>query len=143
MNGMHGKVSGGGECWCPVCRRETLVLREAVYEGFARVGERCRCLTCGHEHDAAEGGARDSTEKTPSVFSGEDYSPEMRVFDPCETARLCRHCADYVVNPFRQWCARRQCDVEATDSCPDFRAKVSGDREEMEDGRPEQPDGEG
>jgi rubredoxin len=107
------------EMHCPVCGKETLVIKEAVYEGFTRVGERMKCAVCGHAFDAP---AEEPTpvRKVPAIFSDDDLPPAVKIFDEGENRTICRYCKNYLVNPFKQWCGRHEKEVEATDTCPDF-----------------------
>ncbi len=106
------------EIRCEACGRDSLLLREPVYEGFKRVGESLRCAACGHRYDSEEA-VPFKEARAVRVFSEADRPAEVKVFDPGE-ARLCRHCAHYIVNPFTQWCALHKREVQATDTCPRF-----------------------
>ena len=59
----------------------------------------------------------------PKVFSAADRPRPVQVFREDEKGKMCRYCAEYVVNPFLQRCALHKCEVEATDTCPHFRPK--------------------
>ncbi len=110
------------EMVCPACGKESLLLREPRYEGFAKVGEHLRCASCGHAF-ASETDVPYKARAGVTVFSDEDRPRAPELFAEGENARLCRHCAQYVVNPFVQWCGRHRKEVEATDTCPDFAPK--------------------
>lgn len=119
------------EAFCPSCGKKTLMIVEPVYEGFTRIGERPRCAVCRHAlpmtpSDAKASGpaAAPASRKLPSIFSEEDRSPEIHLFNAGENERLCRYCRHYTVNPFRQWCGLHRRDVEATDTCDRFEKKV-------------------
>jgi len=104
---------------CAACGAETFVKREPVYDGFVKVGERFRCVSCGHEY----GDEKDvpfRTPEAPKVFGADDAPGTVDVFTEDEKNRNCRHCRHYVVNPFTQRCAHHRKEVEATDLCPDF-----------------------
>ena len=58
----------------------------------------------------------------PDLFSA-DRPAKIEIFKGGEAGRLCGHCVNYTINPFRQWCARHRREVEATDSCADFAPK--------------------
>lgn len=94
-----------------------------MYEGFAKVGEKFVCVSCGHEF-AGEEEAPFKEKKTTSVFSSDDAPKKAEVFHDDEKSRNCRHCKHYVVNPFIQRCGLHQKPVEATDICDDFVALV-------------------
>ena len=110
------------EIRCPACGRETLLLRQPRYEGFTRVGDTFSCASCGHEF-ASEADVPYARAKQVAVFTAEDRSKDVKVFDTGEADRLCLHCANYVVNPFMQWCAHHRKEVQATDSCSAFAKK--------------------
>lgn len=107
---------------CPGCGQVTLLLRQPVYEGFTKVGESFRCASCGHAF-----GSEDEVpfkHATPlQVFTEADRPKVVKVFDEGENQRLCRYCANYVINPFMQWCGHHRKEVEATDSCSAFKLK--------------------
>jgi len=107
------------EAFCPVCGKETLMLKEPVYEGFTRVGERVKCAVCGHVFEA-EAAPVAPVKKTPAIFTDADRSPVLAVFGDGENRVLCRYCAHYLVNPFKQFCTVHNKEVEATDTCPQF-----------------------
>lgn len=109
----------GIEIMCPACGQESLLKREPLYDGFRRVGEKLSCLACGRTF-ASEAEVPFKTVRQPRVFDKTDAPAPVKIFKEGEAGRLCRHCADYVVNPFVQRCARRGKIVEATDSCEWF-----------------------
>ena len=109
------------EARCPVCNRDTLLLRKPKYDGFTKVGEEVSCAACGHIFADASVAAPAS--KKPSIFGEDDLPKKINLFQADEAGKLCGHCRSYTINPFRQWCARHQRDVEATDTCADFTPK--------------------
>lgn len=115
------KARKGVEIACPACGQEALLVRQPLYEGLARTGEKLLCSACGHEF-ASEDEVPFKQKRTVRIFTEADRSPELHVFEADE-ARICRHCANYVINPFTQWCGLHRREVEATDSCPQFRRK--------------------
>lgn len=109
------------EMMCPVCGKETLAIKEPVYDGFTRVGERMKCAVCGHRFEVPA--ALPPPKKTPAIFTNEDRPAAIKVFSEGENRSICRYCANYLVNPFKQWCGHHMKDVEATDTCGQFEAK--------------------
>jgi hypothetical protein len=107
------------EIICPSCGRESLLKRETLYEGLRRAGVKLSCLSCGHVFGNAEE-VPFKKKRSPRLFSKEDVPPPAKNFKEGEADRLCRYCADYVVNPFVQRCAKHRKIVEATDSCELF-----------------------
>ncbi len=104
---------------CAACGREALLVREPRYEGFTRVGETLKCAACGHIYpDEASVPFRGQREV--KVFTEADRPRAVKVFKKGEAGRICRHCANYVVNPFLQRCSLHRREVEATDSCDRF-----------------------
>lgn len=106
------------EIACPICREFTLLLREPIFEGLKKTGEKLLCSSCGHrfasEHDLVFKG-----KTSIQVFSDADRSVTPKLFEEGELT-TCVHCRHYVVNPFMQWCGRHRREVAATDSCVDF-----------------------
>jgi len=115
------------DVFCPTCGKETFVIKEAVYEGFTRVGEHLKCAVCGHVFDPPKNGPEavepPKVTKLPSIFSEDDRPTQIHLFNEGENLIICRYCKNYTVNPFRQWCGLHKKEVEATDTCPQFDAK--------------------
>ena len=109
---------------CPFCGRESWVVRKPVYDdSFTKTGETLSCAMCRKEFKSeAEIPYKDRV--GPKVFTEDDRPRPVKVFEEGENAQMCRYCAEYVVNPFWQRCGLHKCEVEATDTCPHFRAKV-------------------
>jgi hypothetical protein len=110
------------EILCSACGAETLARREAVYEGFAKKGERFVCISCGHVY-GAESELPLRHRGAPAVFGPEDAPRKPDLFRGEEPPRTCRRCAHYLVNPFTQRCGRHLREVQATDSCAEFAAR--------------------
>jgi len=110
------------EIICRHCGNESLLRREAIYEGFIKVGERLTCAGCGHEYASESEVPFKRKSGAPRIFTEADRSRKVEVFDEGENRRLCRYCANYIVNPFTQFCALRKKEVQATDSCERFEA---------------------
>lgn len=108
---------------CPGCGKDSLLLRKPVYDGFKKVGESLSCAACGHPF-ADEASVPFKARETVQVFTEADKPRAVRAFDEAEAQRLCRHCANYVVNPFVQWCGLHRREVEATDTCAQFAVRA-------------------
>ncbi len=115
------------EIICSHCGADTLLNREAVYEGFTKVGEKLTCSTCGFEYVSEADVPFKAKKAEPNVFTAADRSKKVEVFDEEENARLCRYCANYIVNPFTQFCAIHKKEVQATDSCGQFEKSSAKD----------------
>ena len=122
------------EIRCSACGQDSLLLREPVYDGFARTGETLKCASCGHVYDS-EADVPFRHASTTRVFTEADRSHTPEVFASGEADRLCRHCVQYVVNPFMQWCGLHRKEVEATDSCNRFEPRPPAE----EDAEPDDP----
>lgn len=110
------------ELRCPACGRDSWLLRKPIYEGFTKTGEALTCALCGHGF-ASEAEIQFKDSRRPKVFSEEDRPRPVKVFREDEKGRMCRYCAEYVVNPFLQRCGLHRCEVQATDTCPHFQPK--------------------
>jgi ribosomal protein S27E len=108
------------EIKCPSCGKETFLKREPVYTGLKKTGEELSCAACGFHFASEEDVPFREQAAGPKIFTDADRSEKVQVFSESEGGRLCRYCADYVVNPFMQYCARHKREVQATDSCPEF-----------------------
>jgi hypothetical protein len=105
---------------CRNCKKESFLRREAIYEGFSKVGERLFCASCGFEFSCESEVPFLKRAVKPVLFDESDRSEKLDLFEEEEGRRICRHCAQYVVNPFTQFCAYYKREVEATDSCENF-----------------------
>lgn len=110
------------EIQCPACGREAWLRRQPIYDGFTRTGETLTCALCGHAF-ASEAEIPFKDGGRPKVFSEDDRPRPVKVFREDEQGRMCRYCAEYVVNPFIQRCGLHKVEVQATDTCPHFRPK--------------------
>lgn len=108
------------EIICPHCDAETFLKRESVYEGLKKAGEALSCAACGFIFSSESEVPFKAHVAAPNIFTDADRSEKVAVFDEGENRRICRYCADYVVNPFMQFCSRHKKEVQATDSCPQF-----------------------
>lgn len=108
------------EIICSSCGAEAFLSREPVYEGLTKTGEELSCSACGHVFASEAEVPFKEKERAPQVFTDADRSEKVEVFDEGENKRLCRYCAEYVVNPFMQFCSHHKKEVQATDSCNDF-----------------------
>ena len=97
-----------------------MLRREPVYEGFTRTGDRLACSSCGFEYASEDEVPYKAKRVEPKIFTEADRSAKVEVFDDAENARLCRYCANYIVNPFTQFCSIHKKEVQATDTCPRF-----------------------
>ncbi len=111
------------EIVCAVCGRESLAIRQPVYEGFKKTGEVFTCASCGHVYENEADVPFKDKEETPKIFTEADRDSLPEIFDEKDDRRLCRHCAHYVINPFTQWCGLHRKEVEATDFCEQFKEK--------------------
>ena len=112
---------------CTQCGAEAFLSREAVYEGLAKTGEQLSCSACGVLFASEEEVPFKEKESAPVIFTDADRSEKVVVFDEGENKRLCRYCANYVVNPFMQFCSHQKKEVQATDSCEHFEP-ISADK---------------
>jgi rubredoxin len=109
------------EIVCSECGAEAFLSREPVYDGFTKTGETLSCSACGFVFASEEAVPFKEKERAPQIFTDADSSEKIEVFDEGENKRLCRYCAEYVVNPFMQFCSLHKKEVQATDSCDRFR----------------------
>lgn len=104
---------------CTACGADTFVRQVPEYDGFVKVRVRFVCAVCAHEFDGEEN-VPFKEKKTVNLFDEDNKPKKPVVFNDGETARTCRRCIHYVVNPFAQRCGLRQEFVEATDGCESF-----------------------
>ncbi len=108
------------EIICRNCGADTLLNREAVYDGFTKSGEKLTCSSCGFEYAFEDDVPFKAKSAAPKIFTDADRSAKVEVFDEAENKRLCHYCANYIVNPFTQFCAIHKKEVQATDTCEQF-----------------------
>lgn len=108
------------EIICGNCGADTLLKREAIYDGFTKTGEKLTCSSCGFEFASEADIPFKSKTDEPQIFTDADRSKKVEVFAEDENAQLCRYCAHYIVNPFTQFCSIHKKEVESTDSCGQF-----------------------
>lgn len=108
------------EIICRKCGADTLLKREAIYDGFTKSGEKLTCSSCGEEYATESDVPFKSKISAPPIFTEADRSVKINVFDESENHHLCRYCANYIVNPFTQFCAFQKKEVQATDTCGQF-----------------------
>lgn len=119
------------EIICRQCGADTFLNRDAVYDGFTKTGERLSCSGCGFEYASEEEVPFKAQQGAPEVFTDTDRSAKIEVFNEGENQQLCRYCTNYIVNPFTQFCAQHKKEVQATDTCPQFK---QSEEEESADG---------
>lgn len=115
------------EIICTDCGKDALLRREPIYEGFSKIGEELSCTACGHVFENEAAAPFKQKEECAQVFSDNDKSQSVDIFTANENKYLCRYCADYVMNPFMQFCALHKKEVQATDSCDRFTEKREKD----------------
>ncbi len=108
------------EIICRNCGADTLLQREAIYDEFTKTGEKLCCAACGFEYATEEEVPYKKKSAEPVIFTEADRSAKVEVFDGDENAALCRYCANYLVNPFTQFCSLHKKEVQATDTCGQF-----------------------
>ena len=113
-------MSAAVEMICTHCGAEAFLKREPVYEGFKKCGETLSCSACGAVFESESGVRFKEASPAPKIFSEADRPKKVQVFNEDETPRFCRHCAEYVMNPFMQYCSLHRKEIQAVDSCPDF-----------------------
>lgn len=108
------------EIICRNCGADTLLKREAVYDGFTKTGDKLICSSCGFEYASEAEVPFKVKAEDPRIFTDADRPEKVEVFDEGENSRLCRYCANYIVNPFTQFCSLNKKEVQATDTCGRF-----------------------
>jgi hypothetical protein len=108
------------EIVCTQCGAEAFLKREPVYEGLKKTGEELSCSACGFVFASEAEAPFKVRVAATHIFTDADRSEKVKVFDEDETCRLCRYCANYVVNPFMQFCSHHKKEVQATDTCAQF-----------------------
>jgi len=108
------------ELICSECGAEAFLNREPIYEGLAKTGEQLSCSACGFVFASEEEIPFKEKESAPVIFTDADRSEKVVIFDEGEPLTFCRYCANYVLNPFMQFCSHHKKEVQATDTCTHF-----------------------
>ncbi len=108
------------EIICSSCGAEAFLKREPVFAGLKKAGEELSCSACGFVFASEADVVFKARAAAPKIFTDADRSKKVEVFAEGENRTFCRYCANYVVNPFMQFCSRHKKEVQATDSCPQF-----------------------
>ncbi|MDZ8120344.1 hypothetical protein [Pontiella agarivorans] len=108
------------EIICGNCGADALLTREPIYEGFSKIGEKLICSACGFEFPSEADVPFKHKKTEPAIFTDADRPETVKIFEEDENAALCRYCANYIVNPFTQFCSVHKKEVESTDTCPQF-----------------------
>ena len=109
------------EIICQNCKQETLLKREPIYNGFNKIGIKFSCTGCGFVFENENDIIFKKSLTNKIIFTDEDRSKNVKIFDKNENNQLCRYCAFYIVNPFTQYCSIHKKEVQATDSCNKFK----------------------
>lgn len=131
MGGPSSKV----EIQCPACGRESWLVKTPVYDGFRKTGDALSCALCKHAFPT-EADVPYKQSGKPAVFTDADRPKAIKIFRDDEKGRMCRYCAEYVINPFLQRCGLDNRDVQATDFCDRFRPKPAPEEEPEEEEDP-------
>ncbi|HEY5653106.1 MAG TPA: hypothetical protein VIR63_01910 [Pontiella sp.] len=102
------------------CGKDTLLKREPKYDGLTKTGEKLTCSSCGFEYASETEVPFQEKATTPKIFTDADRSAKIEVFEDGENQQLCRYCANYIINPFTQFCSIHKKEVQSTDSCRQF-----------------------
>ena len=113
-------MKSAAEIICISCGAEAFLRREPVYEGLKKTGEELSCSACGFVFSSEAEVPFKARAAAPKIFTDADRSEKVKVFNEGENKLICRYCANYVVNPFVQFCSLHKKEVQATDSCPQF-----------------------
>ncbi len=108
------------EIICKNCGIDTLLNREAIYDGFTKIGEKLICSSCGFEYPSEDEVPFKNKKVESPIFTEADLSSKIKVFNEGENKCICRYCASYTVNPFTQFCSLRNKEIQATDTCDQF-----------------------
>ena len=119
------------EIICRNCGADTLLQREAIYDGFTKTGEQLNCSSCGFIYLSDDDVPFKKKADDPVIFTDADRSAVVDVFDEGESSKLCRYCANYIINPFTQFCSIRKKEVQSTDTCPQFKPAESKEADDL------------
>jgi hypothetical protein len=113
---------------CPFCGEESFAKKKLIYSGWQITGELEVCALCGKElpaaekkNDAAAGAAAERKRKLSALLGGVDTGTVQLAGEA--DRKFCRNCRNFVVHPFRNFCALTDAEADPMGECEQFTAK--------------------
>ena len=113
---------------CPHCGEYAFFKEKKIYDdSFALKGVKYICFLCGGEADITpeKNTSKNSDSKLDklSEFLGGESVSKVSLDLACDEVRFCCHCTHFIKHPFINRCGLTLKEVEATDSCGNFKAQ--------------------
>ena len=111
---------------CPHCGEYAFFKEKKIYDdSFTLTGVKHICFLCGAEADikaeTGTGNSRGALDKLSKLLGGETVGKvSLDLAD--DEVRFCCHCTHYIKHPFMNRCGLTLKEIEATDSCENFKA---------------------
>lgn len=112
---------------CPHCGADSFLKKESVMDGWTKVGEVLKCVSCSAViRDCSK---QETESKKPDLtdrfrqFLGSDGEESVKVDLSEKDCRFCKDCANMVPHPFQLRCALTGQSVNPMDDCAHFKKK--------------------
>ena len=110
---------------CPFCQEESFAKKKILRDGWNITGEVTICALCGKELPEPESdrsGKKSSTDRRDRLAAllGGDAEAEKVKLSGSVDVDFCRNCRNFVVHPFRSFCALTDKEADPMGGCGDF-----------------------
>ncbi len=118
----------GDSIKCPHCGADSFLKKESVMDGWTKVGEVLKCVSCSavvancSEEKAAEEKQTAASDRLKQ-FLGVDEVETIKVSLSEDDKRFCKDCENVVSHPFQLRCALTGNGVNPMDDCLEFKRK--------------------
>ena len=118
----------GDPMQCPHCGADSFLKKEAVMDGWTKVGEVLKCASCSaviadcsREESPAQKQS-DAADRFKKLLGADEESP-IRLSLSDADKRFCKDCANMIPHPFQLRCALTGQSVNPMDDCPRYTPK--------------------
>lgn len=113
---------------CPHCGADSFLKKESVMDGWTKVGEVLKCVSCSAviADCAAEepaGQKQSAASDRLKQFLGVDGVETVKVSLTKDDRQFCKDCKHIVAHPFQLRCMLTGNEVNPMDDCPEFKRK--------------------
>ena len=110
---------------CPFCHEESFAKKKILRDDWSITGEVTVCALCGMELPQPESdrsGKKSSTgpRNRLAALLGDDAEVEKVTLSGSADTDFCRNCRNFVIHPFRSFCALTDQEADPMGSCSDF-----------------------
>lgn len=110
---------------CPFCHEESFAKKKLLRDGWNISGEVMVCALCGKElpaerkkSDAGNSSSADLRQKLAALLGGDEV--EKVALAGTADMSFCRNCRNFIVHPFRSFCALTDQEADPMGECSSF-----------------------